>query len=166
MYTRSSQGIVELFHNRRLPYIKIGTAMWASRPWLGVGPGQYRVALKEFKSRIEGMKGTTPYYSAFRRAIRIHVHSLPLQLAVEFGLLGLAGFVYMFVRVWMCCMRSFSKHAYCRAGIGLVLAFSIHNLFDVTFPSLGLEMGILLGASVGAGSGILTDASTPGLSPK
>ena len=43
-----------------------------------------------------------------------------------------------------------SRSRWALGGVGLLLAFVVHNFFDVTFPSLALEMGFLLGISLAA----------------
>jgi O-antigen ligase len=146
---RLEEGLWQALEERRLPYFRIGLQIWTDAPIVGVGPGQYGEALKRYGSLTEQLEKS---YPGRIRDIRTHLHSLPLQLLVEFGLLGLCGFVYFLVRVLQCCIKRYPRFPAALAGIGLVVAFLMHNLFDVTFPSLALEMGLLLGISVAQGS--------------
>ena len=84
-------------------------------------------------------------YRIFVRSIGSHVHNLYLQTGVNFGILGLAAFLYFFLRVLLALPRDAKGSPAAIAGVGLLAAFLLHNLLDVTFPSLGIEMGILLG---------------------
>jgi len=69
-----------------------GLAMWRQHPWLGVGPSGVKRHYPEF-ARPEAFKRRTG-----------HVHSAPLQIMVERGLLGLAAWLWIWVafyrRVW------------------------------------------------------------------
>ena len=70
------------------------------------------------------------------------------HLGVEYGLLGLLAFLYFLGRVGFRLMLHQGRSLWALGGVGLLLAFVIHNFFDVTFPSLALEMGFLLGISL------------------
>ena len=61
------------------------TAMWAGRPWLGVGPGGVKRLYSEF---------ALP--DAFKKRTG-HVHNTPLQILVERGLIGLAAWLWIWV---------------------------------------------------------------------
>jgi len=61
------------------------TAMWAGRPWLGVGPGGVKRIYSEF---------ALP--DAFKKRTG-HVHNSPLQILVERGLIGLAAWLWIWV---------------------------------------------------------------------
>jgi putative inorganic carbon (HCO3(-)) transporter len=76
----------------RLYMWKSGLAMWREHPWLGVGPG--------------GVKRSYPQY-ALPEAVRkstSHIHSSPLQILVERGVVGLTAWlsiwVVFFVSTW------------------------------------------------------------------
>jgi putative inorganic carbon (hco3(-)) transporter len=69
----------------RLYMWKSGLAMWRERPWLGVGPG--------------GVKRLYPQY-ALPEAVKkstSHIHSSPLQILVERGVVGLAAWLSIWV---------------------------------------------------------------------
>jgi O-antigen ligase len=69
-----------------------GVAMWAERPWLGVGPDGVRREYARF-ALAEAYKKRTS-----------HVHSAPLQILVERGIAGFAAWLWLWVafyaRVW------------------------------------------------------------------
>ncbi len=104
--------------------------------------------------------------------LSIHVHNLYLQLAASLGLLGLSGFLYWLARTAGLLLRpppgvprlgsdpsrarepgnsrpspALVVWAWRTAGLGLLAGFLIQNLVDVTFPSLALETGLLIGAA-------------------
>jgi putative inorganic carbon (HCO3(-)) transporter len=62
-----------------------GVAMWRERPWLGVGPGGVKRLYPAYVSPDAGKRRTS------------HVHSAPLQILVERGLLGLAAWLWIWV---------------------------------------------------------------------
>jgi putative inorganic carbon (HCO3(-)) transporter len=69
----------------RLYMWKSGLAMWHERPWLGVGPG--------------GVKRLYPQYAlpeALKKSTS-HIHSSPLQILVERGVVGLAAWLSIWV---------------------------------------------------------------------
>jgi putative inorganic carbon (hco3(-)) transporter len=81
----------------RLYMWKSGLAMWREHPWLGVGPG--------------GVKRLYPRY-ALPEAVKkstSHIHSSPLQILVERGVVGLAAWLSIwgvfFVFAWRLLLR-------------------------------------------------------------
>ena len=64
---------------------------------------------------------------------------------MNFGILGLAAFLYFLLRLLLALLRESRGSPAAIAGVGLLVGFLFHNLLEVTFPSLGIEMGILLG---------------------
>ena len=142
---RSSGGFVSSFRQVRQPYFAVGWAIWKENLWLGVGPGNYTRALQQKRDLVSSYRGNPVSYRIFVRSIGSHVHNLYLQTGVNFGILGLAAFLYFFLRVLLALPRDAKGSPAAIAGVGLLAAFLLHNLLDVTFPSLGIEMGILLG---------------------
>ena len=144
---RSKSGFVSSFREVRQPFLEIGWAIWKEHPWLGVGPGNYTRALHRKRALVRSYRGKLATYRILVRSISSHVHNLYLQIGVNFGILGLAAFLYFFLRVLLALLRDARGSPAAIAGVGLLAAFLLHNLLDVTFPSLGIEMGILLGVS-------------------
>ncbi len=123
-----------------------------NRPLLGHGPNTFMPVFAEFGRELRGETYYDPTYA----------HNCYLQLAVEYGLLGLAAFVWLLVRFYGT-VRSFLR----REGnavsdqpviIGLtggITAFLAHSFVDTHFFSLqlsahlwsalGLGMAIVLG---------------------
>ena len=137
------------FQHDRQPYFEVGWAIWKENLWLGVGPGNYTRALEEKKALVRSYRGEREIYQIFVRSLSSHVHNLYLQTGVNFGILGLAAFLYFFLRVFLTLLRESRGSPAAIAGVGFLIAFFFHNLLDVTFPSLGIEMGILLGVAFG-----------------
>ena len=144
---RSRSGLVSSFQEVRQPFFEVGWTIWKENFWLGVGPGNYRRALAEKRELLRSHRGRLDAPRVFIRSIGSHVHSLYLQTGVNFGILGLASLLYFFLRVALALLRDSRVSPAALAGVGLLAAFLLHNLLDVTFPSLGIEMGILLGLS-------------------
>ena len=149
---RSKGGAVASVIDFRLPYFRVGKAVWKDHFLLGVGPGRYQEAVDDYSGLLEAQKGKVRDYEIVEQKIRIHTHNLYLQLGVEYGLLGLLAFLYFLGRVGFRLMLHQGRSLWALGGVGLLLAFVVHNLFDVTFPSLALEMGFLLGISLGGTS--------------
>ena len=150
--SRSKGGAVASVVAFRLPYFRLGEAVWKDHFLLGVGPGRYQEAVDDYSGLLEEHKGKVRDYEIVEQKIRIHTHNLYLQLGVEYGLLGLLAFLYFLGRVGFRLMFHRGHSPWALGGVGLLLSFVIHNCFDVTFPSLALEMGFLLGISLAATS--------------
>jgi len=129
---------------KRLPLILDGLEIWDSHYLLGLGPGNYRDRVAVYFEANQSRRGEKEFEFS-RKFLPIHSHNLFLQLAIELGVLGLAAFGYLLLRVVLCLVRDVWTEPLALAGLGLIIGFLIHSVFDVTFPSLGLEMGILLG---------------------
>ena len=145
---RFKGGFVSSFQATRQPYFAVGWAIWKEHPWLGVGPGNYKRALLQKRALVRSYRSKLPSHRIFVRSLSSHVHNLYLQIGVNFGILGLVALLYFFLRVLLALLRDARGSPAALAGVGLLTAFFFHNLLDVTFPSLGIEMGILLGVSL------------------
>ena len=140
-------GFVSSFQKTRQPYYAVGWAIWKEHPWLGVGPGNYTRALHQKRDLVRSYRDKLAPYRVFVQSLNSHVHNLYLQTDVNLGILGLTALLYFFLRVLLALLRDARGSPAAVAGVGLLVAFFFHNLLDVTFPSLGIEMGILLGVS-------------------
>ena len=149
---RSKGGAVASMVDFRLPYFRLGAAVWRDHFFWGVGPGRYQEAVDDYSGLLEERKGKVRDYEIVEEKIRIHTHNLYLQLGVEYGMLGLLAFLYFLGRVGVRLWVHQGHSLWALGGVGLLLAFVIHNFFDVTFPILALEMGFLLGISLAATS--------------
>ena len=145
---RSRGGAVASVVDFRLPYFRVGEAVWKDHFFLGVGPGRYQEAVEAYSGLLEEHRGKVRDYEIVEEKVRIHTHNLYLQLGVEYGLLGLLAFLYFLGRVGFRLLLHQGRSSWVLGGVGLLLAFLIHNFFDVTFPSLALEVGYLLGISL------------------
>ncbi len=145
---RFSGGFVSSFQKTRQPYFAVGWAIWKDHPWLGVGPGNYKRAVRQKRALVRSYRDKRVSYRIFVQSLSSHVHNLYLQTGVNFGILGLATLLYFFQRLLLALLRDARGSPAALAGVGLLAAFFFHNLLDVTFPSLGVEMGILLGVSL------------------
>ena len=143
---RVKRGITAGFLDQREPYFQVGWKIWKDHWLVGVGPGNHEDVVRgEYWKTVQSYRDRIPYFEGFRRTVKLHVHSLYLQLAISFGVLGLAAFLYFMARLGIENFR-YCKHSIpSLAGLGLLLAILLHNFLDVTFPSLGLELGLLLG---------------------
>jgi O-antigen ligase len=156
---RSQQGILERYETSRFPLIQAGMRIWGAHPVFGVGPGQYDQAVERYIQEISGVTRLGPWgLRSLQNDLSHHTHCLYMQLLVEFGIGGLAGFLMFLVAAGWFLFRGRVGSPIALAGLGLLLAFSLHNLLDVTFPSLAPEMGLLLGFSM-AGAGDLSNGS-------
>ncbi len=140
-------GLVSSFQQFRQPYFEVGWAIWKEHFWLGVGPGNYARGLEEKEALLRSYREVRQTHRIFIRSIQSHVHNLYLQTGVHFGILGLAAFLYFFLRVFLTLLNKSRGSPAAIAGVGLLVAFFFHNLLDVTFPSLGIEVGILMGVA-------------------
>lgn len=147
---RSKGGFISSLADFRLPYFRLGGEVWRDHLLLGVGPGRYEEAVADYSQVLEESRGKVPDYEIVEEKIWIHAHNQYLQLGVQYGLSGMLAFVYFLGRISFTLFRHRRRSPWVLGGMGMLLAFMVHGLFDVTFPSLALEMGFLLGISLGA----------------
>jgi O-antigen ligase len=106
--------------------VRIAAEMAVAHPWMGVGPGGYGESFSQYRREQDNESR--------------HVHSLPVELAAEFGLpagaaLTLAFFVFFLGGLG----RAVRSGDSVRAGLALgAAAFAIHNLgdFSAWLPSI------------------------------
>jgi len=141
-----SQRIRSVFESRgledRTMAFEVGTNLWLSSPIIGLGPGNYHRAI-------------TKYVEDAPDWLRIHTHNQYLQLAIDFGLLGLVTAIYLFARLTGWLMKSFlrgSSYSSLRdvevGGLGLIVGLFIHGLVDEILSNHAMEIGLLLGMAL------------------
>ncbi|MBN1596051.1 O-antigen ligase family protein [candidate division FCPU426 bacterium] len=125
--------------------------MFRRHPWLGFGAGQYEQNIRGYF--------TEDYYAW--EAICKHIHNLYLQILVETGIAGLAGFFLLLAAIGVRLLRGpgvFSLPAATAAVFG-GLAFLLANMFDVlTIYARGMHFSLLLG--IGLASLRFTEGKT------
>lgn len=121
----------------RLRLWRWGLALWAERPFFGIGLGNF---LQVHGRRLEYEGGFV--YQGFP-----HVHNFYLQAALDYGFLGLAGLFFLIVVLARAARRSLHRlRGTPLAGPALGLAFgllahALHGLVDSV--SLGSKAGIV-----------------------
>ena len=83
---RSKGGAVASVVDFRLPYFRLGQAVWKDHFLLGVGPGRYQEAVDDYSGLLEAHKGKVRDYEIVEQKIRIHTHTagvagLPLSVS-------------------------------------------------------------------------------------
>ena len=112
----------------RLYMWQSGLVMWREHPWLGVGPGGVARSYRQY-ALPEAVKKSTS-----------HVHSSPLQVLVERGVVGLAAWLSMwvafFVLVWRL-LRSLAGHERERTivvgSVAAIAGFLVTGLTEWSF---------------------------------
>jgi len=112
----------------RLYMWQSGLVMWREHPWLGVGPGGVARSYRQY-ALPEAVKKSTS-----------HVHSSPLQVLVERGVVGLAAWLAMwvafFVLVWRL-LRSLAGHERERTivvgSVAAIAGFLVTGLTEWSF---------------------------------
>ena len=112
----------------RLYMWQSGLVMWREHPWLGVGPGGVARSYRQY-ALPEAVKKSTS-----------HVHSSPLQVLVERGVVGLAAWLAMwvafFVLVWRL-LRTLAGHERERTivvgSVAAIAGFLVTGLTEWSF---------------------------------
>ncbi len=136
-----------------------GFEMWSHSPWLGLGPGEFKIQfLDALRDLVEGADGEQIQARVARlHSLRAtHLHNEYLQTMVEFGIVGLL-FVELFF-IWCQC-RAFRliletknwQTALLRVGFlsGVWAGFG-GSLFDYPFhrPAQAFLLAVFLGVSI------------------
>ncbi|MBI3943692.1 MAG: O-antigen ligase family protein, partial [Chloroflexi bacterium] len=132
--TDANFGIVE-----RLAHWQAAWGMIAAAPWTGIGAGNYPVAYAGFALP----RWTDPLG---------HAHNYYLNIWAEAGLPGLVTFLLLVIAMFRVALSAVQRKsssislAIALGTVGMLVAVSIHNLFDSLFVhNLYLQMAILLG---------------------
>ena len=126
----------------RIWALELGSQLWSSAPIIGVGPGNYpRVIAATVEAPPEWL--------------RIHVHNQYLQVAIEFGVLGLAALLYLFSKLTLGLIRAFRDPSsppearnLAAGGLGLIVGLVVHGLVDELLSNHAMEIGLLLGMAL------------------
>jgi O-antigen ligase len=129
----------------RVAHWEAAAAMWAERPWLGQGPGQYA--------------GLYPRYRLPSWPDPLgHAHNYYLHTLAEAGILGLMGFLVLFgaalrlALVAALCPRTAIEHGLGLGLTGVLAALAMHSLVDNLFVhEMTVTLGLLLGLTAAAG---------------
>ncbi len=129
----------------RVAHWQAAAAMWADRPWVGQGPGQYELAYPRFRlARWPEPLG--------------HAHNLYLHLAAETGLLGLAAYLLLLGSFALIALRAALapatplQAALGLGAVGVLAALAFHSLTDNLYVhDLAAQIGLIVGLTVAAG---------------
>lgn len=127
----------------RIAHWEAAVAMWAEAPWLGQGPGHYALAYRRV------------HLPRWPDALG-HAHNIYLNLLAETGLVGLAGFLLLWLGLLGLALRAAGSAGRLRAALGLgllgvLVATSIHNLLDNLFVhEMTVQLGLLAGLTLAA----------------
>ena len=127
----------------RIAHWEAAVAMWDEAPWLGQGPGHYALAYR----RVHLPRWSDPLG---------HAHNVYLNLLAETGIVGLAGFLLLWLSLLALALRAASSAAPLRAALGLglvgiLVATSVHSLLDNLFVhEMTVQLGLLAGLTVAA----------------
>jgi O-antigen ligase/polysaccharide polymerase Wzy-like membrane protein len=136
--------------SQRYEYWRVGLDAFAAHPLVGVGAAGFRVEWLRERSKPD---------------TALEVHSLPLEMAVELGLVGLLCFGLFIGGVAVASARALRANEPPAAGaVGAVTVFALHAAIDwdwqlpaVTLPALVLA-GALLAGSESAAIGSRADS--------
>ena len=137
--TRANFAVVE-----RMAHLQAGWNMVASRPLLGVGPGNFSLAYERPPRAGEPPFSVRPWYES-----RGHAHNYYLHVAAEAGILGLLAYLALIGAVVAQAVRALrSARSWFWRGVAagstaVVAAVAAHNLFENLHV---LNMGLQLGA--------------------
>ena len=131
----------------RVLVYRFAWGLFVEHPLLGIGGGNWSLAV------ASAPLGVSRFW------FRTHAHSLPLQIVVEVGLLGLAcAAVTFFTPLWVAWRRLSSApeewHGVANGAIAGVLGLLAHNLVHYFLRDAvdGILTGLLLGLAVAAAS--------------
>lgn len=122
----------------RVAHWQAALAMWADKPWLGVGIGNYATVYPDFAlPRWQEPLG--------------HAHNVYLNFAAEAGLLGFLSYLVLWLAAGWQALRALNRGdllgAAIAAGVlGVLTHATIHNLFDNLWVQHSyLQLALLLG---------------------
>jgi len=125
----------------RMQLLPWGIRMWAERPLIGIGAGNFLPQFKKVAPRQMHAAG--------------HIHNFFLQIGLETGLLGLTvwlvGFSWIGVQFWR---SRTDRLGYPEFGLGLLALFIVNNQFDhLLLRSSGVAYALGFGVALGVAGG-------------
>lgn len=139
----------------RLPIWDVGWSMWQDHPVLGIGgPSQYRRQAALYDDVANEYSEQIARYplEVERAPWRTNAHQLWLQIAVQWGALGLASFAVFVGLLVGGLVRAAPASLLARGCLGALVALLVHNLFDYTLLAIAGEAGLLIGLGLRHGS--------------
>ncbi len=134
----------------RMAYWFGGIHMAEDHPWQGVGLGNY------------GQEYDAKYFTSPFMKSQVHAHNYYIHITAETGVIGLAAYLLLIGGVFATgvgAVRRTVRDPFARAlalgGIGVIVAVTVHNLFeDLHVLSLGVHLSAIwaLLASIRAGN--------------
>ena len=122
----------------RLAHWQAAWEMFADHPWLGVGIGNYAAAYPSYALPLwEDPLG--------------HAHNYYLNILAETGSVGLVSYLALVVGTFWLAWRSWTvakgfRRAVAVGALGLLVAFSVHSLFDNLYvQGMNIHLGMVLG---------------------
>ncbi len=122
----------------RMAHWQAALGMWADRPWLGVGIGNYDAVYGKYS--LPGWDDPLG-----------HAHNYYLNMGAETGLLGLAAYLLLcslaISAAWRACRTTAGWRWGVAAGIlGAIMHLCVHSLFDDLYVhGIYLQVAMLLG---------------------
>ncbi len=130
----------------RVAHWYAAAGMWADYFWTGVGAGNYAAVYPGYRVP----RWTDPLG---------HAHNVYLNLGAETGLIGLLAYLVLLLAAGARTLRvALGRRDAVRRGLalgalGVLVALSVHQLFDVLYVhSMGVHLALLLGLVDAAGS--------------
>lgn len=121
----------------RITLWRTGAAMFAEHPLTGIGPRSYRAAYRDYAAPGD-------FWVARTGRGQTHPHLLLLEVAVESGLVGLAGFIYAYLRLLAALRHPQRGHAQPVWLLGLLVAWFPFNTHLAFYGSYWSTLGWLL----------------------
>jgi putative inorganic carbon (HCO3(-)) transporter len=123
----------------RLAHWQSALDMWADRPWVGVGFGNYEAAY--------------PQYALPKWSLALgHAHNYYLNIAAEAGLIGLLSYLALWGTAFWQTLRSFRKatdpfvKTLALGALGMLVHVSVHNVVDnLWVHNMYIQAAITLG---------------------
>jgi O-antigen ligase len=122
----------------RMAHWEAAWNMFSDHPWLGIGFGNYATVYPAY---------ALPHWSDPLG----HAHNYYLNVLAEAGLVGLAGYLFLWGAVFWMAWRAVRATTGLAQGLaagacGVLVALSVHNAFDNLFVhSMQIQVGITLG---------------------